>query len=291
MHHIRFISRLERKNRANGFTLIELLVVIAIIAILASILFPVFGRARENARRSSCQSNLKQLGIAAMQYTQDYDEYFMPAWNSNGLPNGTPTGIYTSTKPWMELMHPYIKSPQVYVCASEADATGTSYPNAQWRLRAGWPATMELPTHYTYSIYLGGGQGYATGAAAAFKPITAMPSPSTVIMMTDGGAIPPWREATPRPASTPPEEWTQQIGTSKQAAYVLLHPNSDIAFTNKSYGVPYVRHFNTTNVLWADGHVKAMRPAQIMGTTNITSGASWTTTNSCFNPEIGCNNM
>src|SRR3954462_9321456 len=64
-------AKLDRKQ---GFTLIELLVVIAIIAILASILFPVFARARENARRSSCQSNLKQLGLAFAQYTQDYDE-------------------------------------------------------------------------------------------------------------------------------------------------------------------------------------------------------------------------
>src|SRR4028118_1774787 len=58
----------------SGFTLIELLVVIAIIGILASILFPVFARARENARRSSCQSNLKQIGLGILQYTQDYDE-------------------------------------------------------------------------------------------------------------------------------------------------------------------------------------------------------------------------
>ena len=61
-------------GRRNGFALIELLVVIAIIAILAAILFPVFSRARENARRSSCSSNLKQIGLAAMQYVQDYDE-------------------------------------------------------------------------------------------------------------------------------------------------------------------------------------------------------------------------
>jgi prepilin-type N-terminal cleavage/methylation domain-containing protein/prepilin-type processing-associated H-X9-DG protein len=64
----------KHSEKAYGFTLIELLVVIAIIAILASILFPVFGRARENARRSSCQSNMKQLGLACAQYTQDYDE-------------------------------------------------------------------------------------------------------------------------------------------------------------------------------------------------------------------------
>src|SRR5690349_4775228 len=58
----------------SGFTLIELLVVIAIIALLAAILFPVFARARENARRASCQSNLKQIGLGIMQYTQDYDD-------------------------------------------------------------------------------------------------------------------------------------------------------------------------------------------------------------------------
>jgi len=64
------------RNNKSAFTLIELLVVIAIISILAAILFPVFGRARENARRASCMSNLKQIGLAIMQYTQDYDEKY-----------------------------------------------------------------------------------------------------------------------------------------------------------------------------------------------------------------------
>ena len=68
-------------HKRSGFTLIELLVVIAIIAILAAILFPVFARARENARRTSCVSNLKQIGLGIMQYTQDYDErYPLPVW-------------------------------------------------------------------------------------------------------------------------------------------------------------------------------------------------------------------
>src|SRR5476649_2802466 len=66
--------RAERTQHAGAFTLIELLVVIAIIAILAAILFPVFARARENARRASCQSNLKQIGLGITQYCQDYDE-------------------------------------------------------------------------------------------------------------------------------------------------------------------------------------------------------------------------
>src|SRR5688500_3211019 len=84
-----------RKNRA--FTLIELLVVIAIIAILAAILFPVFARARENARRASCQSNLKQIGLGVMQYVQDYDERY-PAWaRSLNNPLGNSSEIF-----WMK---------------------------------------------------------------------------------------------------------------------------------------------------------------------------------------------
>ena len=62
------------KQRGRGFTLIELLVVIAIIAILAAILFPVFARARENARKTNCASNVKQILLGIHQYAQDYDE-------------------------------------------------------------------------------------------------------------------------------------------------------------------------------------------------------------------------
>ncbi|MES2461424.1 MAG: DUF1559 domain-containing protein, partial [Armatimonadota bacterium] len=73
-----------RKGRS-GFTLIELLVVIAIIAILAAILFPVFAKAREKARQSSCASNMKQVGLALVGYTQDYDEKFPPAFSVSAV--------------------------------------------------------------------------------------------------------------------------------------------------------------------------------------------------------------
>ncbi len=107
--------------RRRGFTLIELLVVIAIIAILASILFPVFARARENARRSSCMSNLKQMGLGFMQYSQDYDEKLPTAYSNNGYP--MPDGydhFYNGYWIWWQMIQPYIKSNQIFVCPSLA---------------------------------------------------------------------------------------------------------------------------------------------------------------------------
>ena len=82
-----------------GFTLIELLVVIAIIAILAAILFPVFARARENARRSSCQSNMKQIGLGFMQYTQDYDEQYPANRYNSACPTSAVFGWGTVLQP------------------------------------------------------------------------------------------------------------------------------------------------------------------------------------------------
>lgn len=91
-----------------GFTLIELLVVIAIIAILAAILFPVFARAREKARQTSCLSNLKQLGLGMLMYAQDYDECTPVAYSGINWWNGT----------WRERLLPYVKNYQIYDCPS-----------------------------------------------------------------------------------------------------------------------------------------------------------------------------
>ncbi len=98
--------------RRRGFTLIELLVVIAIIAILAAILFPVFARARENARKANCQSNLKQIMLGAMQYVQDYDERF----NRNPYSDDA-TDHYFVGNP-RQILNPYMKNDQVWVCPS-----------------------------------------------------------------------------------------------------------------------------------------------------------------------------
>src|SRR5688572_30226809 len=89
--------------RRRGFTLIELLVVIAIIAILAAILFPVFARAREAARKTSCTNNLKQIATAATMYSQDYDERVVPSYLA--APQNGANEIY-----WMGLILPYTKN-------------------------------------------------------------------------------------------------------------------------------------------------------------------------------------
>lgn len=115
-----------------GFTLIELLVVIAIISILAAILFPVFARARENARRSSCLSNTKQLGLGFMQYTQDYDETYPVIGWATGDTATYPNGVVGSNN-WMLRIYPYVKSVQIFSCPSNTIDPwkgGTSGPTA-----------------------------------------------------------------------------------------------------------------------------------------------------------------
>jgi prepilin-type N-terminal cleavage/methylation domain-containing protein len=126
----------HQKKSAGGFTLIELLVVVAIISLLAAILFPVFARARENARRASCLSNMKQIGLGFMMYVQDYDGRFpFAAYHPIGGSN-QPVNLQTDTSypgyvighynnsgatltryiTWMDMIYPYVKSTQVFQC-------------------------------------------------------------------------------------------------------------------------------------------------------------------------------
>ena len=153
----------DRSVRSQAFTLIELLVVIAIIAILAAILFPVFARARESARRSSCLSNTKQLGLGALQYSQDYDERFVPAVYVDG--DG-------STKFWPGLIQPYTKSEQVFFCPSDSlhnpplSNANTSY---------GW--------NYYYLQLDAGTVDYTRGGISLAK----IDKAAETVMLADGG--------------------------------------------------------------------------------------------------------
>jgi len=168
-------------NRKRGFTLIELLVVIAIISILSAILFPVFARARENARRASCMSNLKQIGLGIMQYTQDYDEKYPPNWTATtatapvtdkSVPagnftvedgSGTPRGHYQT---WMDFIFPYVKSVQIFVC-----------PSVQYN--ASYPS-------YGYSSALGGRNlGFYGGTSGPALSLAAVKRPAECYMVVE----------------------------------------------------------------------------------------------------------
>jgi prepilin-type N-terminal cleavage/methylation domain-containing protein/prepilin-type processing-associated H-X9-DG protein len=112
-------------SRRHGFTLIELLVVIAIIAILAAILFPVFAKAREKARQTSCLSNLKQIGTSVMMYAQDYDETY-PV-------NASITADMASqvALTWPNRLMPYVKNNQLFKCPSDRRAPAADFPGCR----------------------------------------------------------------------------------------------------------------------------------------------------------------
>lgn len=121
-----------------GFTLIELLVVIAIIAILAAILFPVFAKAREKARQSSCLSNVKQLELAVQQYTSDYDMVHMYAGlatTAAATANGPYTGNGTNRWWWFtNMLMPYVKNTQIIICPSDGATTSCcGFPNRSYQ--------------------------------------------------------------------------------------------------------------------------------------------------------------
>ncbi len=148
--------------KRKGFTLIELLVVIAIISILAAILFPVFARARENARRASCQSNLKQIGMGMMMYTQDYDEKFPLTWNNYSDTAIRPFG-------WGDVIASYTKSDQIYKCPS---ATGTATSNP----------TVVGYSNYSYNMMLTSSD---TGSGMDGKKLSHLTQPALTVLNLD----------------------------------------------------------------------------------------------------------
>jgi prepilin-type N-terminal cleavage/methylation domain-containing protein/prepilin-type processing-associated H-X9-DG protein len=228
-----------RVNRYRGFTLIELLVVIAIIVILAAILFPVFARARENARRSSCQSNLKQIGLGVMQYTQDYDETMVRSWfGAHGYNDETPVDYK-----WMDAIEPYVKSTQVYTCPS---ATGDQHKYI--------PRTKSRYGSYALNAAYWDYDGTLRGPGEAGTKLAAIESTATTMLAADGsgGYHISWANTGGNP--------TLKFRASEGYSYVVT-PTFNY---HAKYGAIGARHLETMSVLFCDGHVKSLRPVEFM---------------------------
>lgn len=238
-----------------GFTLIELLVVIAIIAILAAILFPVFARARENARRSSCSSNMKQLGLGIMQYTQDYDEKF-------------PAGLYSPSGwkgiGWAGMINPYVKSAQIFSCPND--------------LNSGNATAGTRPISYAFNQQLGDTSLAKIDESARMVQLSEIQVGYNV-NFSNGGETGDYKSAADYGDNL---VWLDGNGNQNCCGQVLngitsgqrTGPFRDNPGGTNGAATNTPRHFDGANYLLADGHVKWFRGSAVtMSAANASQGA------------------
>lgn len=269
MSSTRFFSRpfASSSTTRNAFTLIELLVVIAIIAILAAILFPAFARARENARKASCSSNLKQIGLGFIQYAQDYDGY--TPGSSNGA---SPINIS-----WPTLIFPYIKSDQLFVCPSgeTSAASQTNYLPAATHSFCGVTSNGD-GTDPAATKLVNVGLSYGVNTITVGTTFTNFTSPGfTGTINTPGVNGPKSGFVTPgNNTSTGLNEasvgdsagtirafdaWSWPNGAtcnSGNGIRAISAENRTDRFTTDTASKVAARHFDGFNALFGDGHVK-----------------------------------
>lgn len=256
---------MKRRNSLSfrsGFTLIELLVVIAIIALLAAILFPVFARARENARRSSCQSNMKQMGLGFIQYAQDFDEKY--PCGANATPG------YAAGQGWGAQVFPYIKSTQVYRCPSDMSTIYTYDPD--WYVVSYcYNSSIPYPSWwYGTGVFV----GTVASMNAVTKTVLLFESANTGGQITSGvetDRMTPATWGTLSTISSVPGNTGGWFATGLLAGRGGTVVSDPTLSTINMYGsadrtgfmYPYGRHLEGSNFLMADGHVKWLKGDQV----------------------------
>ncbi len=263
------MKRLILKSQ-KAFTLLEMLIVVAIVAMLAAIVFPVFSRARENARRSTCQSNLKQIGLAFQQYVSDSDGMIAP----KTLGSNTPKQVS-----WPSMIVPYTKSTQVFVCPSQTTNDFWTAPNPRFiDVNAG---STKKPRYCGYSH----GDVTSGDSAAPFyrKPITysrnlivskswinrsfiRCKSGFLAVSATSTTSGPVLHEAAVEDPSGTIHIIDAMTGGTNTAnspcgggASAMISIDGEVntdLFPNAESSKPAYRHLDGFNALYGDGHVK-----------------------------------
>ena len=243
-----------KQHMKGAFTLIELLVVIAIVSLLAAILFPVFGRVRENARRSSCVSNMKQMGLAVSMYSGDNDGRYPMASSVDG-----------SARLWADYIYPYIKNAQIFTCPSVAAGDVTARGRSWATIVPTGPIGQYFGYGYNYQ-YLGNSRTLTTRPGFPYTATDAvLTAPALTVAIADTSGV-GTTGTTGTYTIDPPRhvfyaDGTTPRGSGRSDAGIAYYPNNAAATdgVETMRSVATNRHLEMVAVAFADGHAKAMK--------------------------------